>query len=71
MSTEQHENPNSRRGYARAAALSPERRKEIARTAYLTGAVNSVVDRAPELTAQQRDRLLTALRPQRRAGGGR
>lgn len=50
-------------GLARAERLSPERRKELSRTAHLGSAVSSVVNRAPELTAEQRDRLLVALRP--------
>jgi hypothetical protein len=38
---------------ARQAALSPERRKEIASKAHLASAVKVVVDRAPELSEDQ------------------
>lgn len=44
-------------GRARAESQTPEQRKELARKAYLIGAVNAVVDRAPELTPEQIDRL--------------
>jgi hypothetical protein len=39
------------------ARLSPDERKEASRRAYLAGAVNAVVSRAPELTPEQRDKL--------------
>lgn len=35
------------------ASRSPELRKELARTSYLTGAVNAVISRAPELSSAQ------------------
>lgn len=47
----------SKAGRARAENLTPERRKEIARSAYLTGAVKAVVDRAPELSPEQAAKL--------------
>lgn len=39
------------------ASRSPELRKELARTSYLTGAVNAVISRAPELSPEQAARL--------------
>lgn len=44
-------------GRARMEALSPEERREHARRAYLAGAVNAVVERAPELTPDQAAKL--------------
>lgn len=46
-------------GQARAAKLTPERRAEISRKAYLAGAVERIVAAAPELTPDQLDRLRT------------
>lgn len=48
----------TRAGRARAASQTPEQRQELARRAYLAGAVNAVVNRAPELTPEQRGRLV-------------
>jgi cell division inhibitor SulA len=48
-------------GLARARALSPERRREIALKARLSGAVNTVVKSVPELSEEQKDRLFDAL----------
>jgi hypothetical protein len=48
---------------AAAAKRTPAQRREIARHAYLTGAVNSVVDRAPDLTPDQLARLRALFAP--------
>jgi hypothetical protein len=48
-------------GLARARALSPERRREDARKAYLAGAVNSVAARVNELSEDQKGKLFNAL----------
>lgn len=50
-------------GYARAASLTPEQRKTASRKAYLAGAVNAVVNRAPELSDEQVARLRAVLCP--------
>ena len=50
-------------GYGRAAVLSPEERKAISRKAYLAGAVNAVVARAPELTPEQAAKLAAIFAP--------
>jgi cell division inhibitor SulA len=50
-------------GLARARSLSPERRRELALKAYLSGAVNAVVRYFPDLTEEQRDRLFDAQFP--------
>ena len=42
---------------ASAAAKTPEQRKAHSRKAYLAGAVNAIVSRAPELTTEQTERL--------------
>lgn len=47
----------SKAGHARAAALTPERRKEISSRGYLSAAVTAIVNRAPELTPAQVERL--------------
>jgi hypothetical protein len=52
---------------AAATSLSPERRTERARRAALARTsvdhyIKALVDRAPELTAEQRDRLALLLR---------
>jgi hypothetical protein len=44
-------------GRARADSQTPEERQALARKAYLTGAVNAVVARAPELTPDQVSKL--------------
>jgi enoyl-CoA hydratase/carnithine racemase len=53
----------SRAGYARAAKMTAEQRRESARRAYLAGAVNAVVARAPELSADQVARLRAVFAP--------
>jgi len=53
--------PAQARGYARAAALTPARRKEIARKAHLASCVAAIVDRAPELTTEQAERIRAVL----------
>lgn len=60
-------------GKARAAQLSPERRREIARQGYIAAAVKAVVDRAPELTPEQFNKLraIFANTPSAREGSGR
>ena len=44
-------------GHARAESQTPEQRRELARRAYLAGAVNAVVNRAPELSPEQASKL--------------
>lgn len=44
-------------GRVRADSQTPEQRRELARKAYLAGAVNAVVARAPELSQEQTARL--------------
>lgn len=46
-------------GKARVANQTPEQRRELASRAHLAMAVKAVVDRAPELTPDQLDRLRT------------
>ncbi|GAA4576918.1 hypothetical protein GCM10023176_49420 [Micromonospora coerulea] len=48
---------------ARNEKLSPERRREIARTAHLASAVNAVVNRAPELSPEQVAKLRAVFAP--------
>jgi hypothetical protein len=48
-------------GRDRQAAMTPEQRRELGRKAYLTGAVKAVVDRAPELTEDQKARIRAIL----------
>jgi hypothetical protein len=49
---------NSRKGGLIAAdRMTPEQRRERSRKAHLAGAVNAIVKRAPELTAEQVSRL--------------
>jgi F0F1-type ATP synthase delta subunit len=50
-------------GHARAQKLTPEERQESARRARLARTVKAVVDRAPELTEEQKARLRAALAP--------
>lgn len=50
-----------RGGHARAAALTPERRRASAKKARLSGLVNAVARRVDELTEPQKGRLLGAL----------
>ena len=45
------------------AKRTPAQRREISRHAYMTGAVNSVVDRAPDLTPDQLARLRALFAP--------
>lgn len=54
-------------GFAAALSMSPEQKRERARKAHFTSAVNSVVNRAPELSPEQLDRLQEALTPLFRA----
>lgn len=51
------------RSVAAAAAMTPAARKERARTAHLASAVNAVVKRAPELSAEQVARLRAVFAP--------
>lgn len=44
-------------GRARQASQTPEQRRESARKAHLAGAVNAVVNRAPELSPEQVGKL--------------
>lgn len=44
-------------GRARADSQTPAERRALARKAYLTGAVNAVVSRAPELSPEQTAKL--------------
>ncbi|WP_089013018.1 hypothetical protein [Micromonospora inositola] len=53
----------SRAGRARAASLSPDRRKEIASQAHLASAVAAVVNRAPDLSADQVAKLRAVFAP--------
>jgi hypothetical protein len=48
-------------GRARALALSPERRREIAHKAHLAGSVNLVARCMGELSEEQKDRIANAL----------
>ncbi|HET6814117.1 MAG TPA: hypothetical protein VFJ69_08925 [Actinomycetota bacterium] len=48
-------------GAARARALSPERRQEIARKAAIAAGVSIITRRVDDLTRDQRDQLLDAL----------
>ena len=48
-------------GKTAAARMTPEQRRERARNAHLASAVKAVVDRAPELTPEQIDRLRAIL----------
>lgn len=57
----------ARGGHNRAANLTPEQRQEIGRKGYLAAAVKAVVDRAPELTPDQVNRLRTLFAPDREA----
>ena len=50
-------------GLAANAKRSPEQRHELARHAYLAGAVKAVVSRAPELSPDQRARLRALFAP--------
>lgn len=50
----------ARGGRNRAASLTPERRKEIARKAYLAAAVNAVMNRSTELSDEQVAKLRAA-----------
>ena len=50
-----------RGGYARAAALTPQQRHQAARAARLARTVKAVVDRAPELTEDQKQAIRAAL----------
>jgi hypothetical protein len=52
-----------RGGLARAASTTPEQRREIARKARFAAVVNEIVDRAPELSPEQADRLRAVLSP--------
>lgn len=45
------------------AKRSPEQRKEVSRRAHLVASVNAVVNRAPELTADQVARLRALFGP--------
>lgn len=45
------------------ADRTPEQRQQLARHAYLTGAVNAVVNRAPDLSPDQRARLRALFAP--------
>jgi hypothetical protein len=59
--------PDQRRGSpggrARSAKLSPERRKEIASTAYIAAAVSAIVKRAHELSPEQVAKLRALFAP--------
>jgi len=46
---------------ARHSSRSPAARREIARRAFLTGAVRAVIERTHELTAEQRAAVMDAL----------
>jgi cell division inhibitor SulA len=48
-------------GLARAGKLDRETRRSIARRAYLTGAVNTVIARLDDLDPAQRERLTDAV----------
>jgi hypothetical protein len=48
-------------GKARMATLTPEQRLQLGRNAYLSGAVNTVIKRIDDLTAEQLDALATAV----------
>jgi hypothetical protein len=50
-----------RGGHARAAAMTPEERQQAARAARLARTVKSIVDRAPELTEDQKQAIRAAL----------
>jgi hypothetical protein len=50
-------------GLKRAYSQTAEQRREQARTLYLAGAVKAVVDRAPELTDDQRAKIRAILLP--------
>lgn len=52
-----------RGGKARAASLSPERRAEISRKAYIAGAVKRIAEQWPELTEDQRNTLRNLVAP--------
>jgi hypothetical protein len=59
--------PDERRGSAggraRAAKLTPERRKQIASGAHLASAVATIVNRAPELSSDQVIKLRAVFAP--------
>ncbi|MFC3500820.1 hypothetical protein ACFOOK_07550 [Micromonospora krabiensis] len=48
---------------ATVARTTPEQRREIARKAHLASAVNAVVNRAPELSADQVAKLRAVFAP--------
>jgi hypothetical protein len=50
-------------GLKRAYSQTADQRREQARKLYLAGAVKAVVDRAPELTDEQRARIRATLQP--------
>jgi general stress protein YciG len=50
-----------RGGRARALALSPERRREIAHKAHLAGSVNLIARCMGELSEEQKDKITNAL----------
>jgi hypothetical protein len=51
-----------RGGRARAASLSPEARRKAGQDAYLAGAVRTVIRRVGDLSNEQQEDLLSALR---------
>lgn len=58
-------------GQALQASRTPEQRKESMRKARLSAAVKAVVDRAPELSPDQVDRLRAVFAPATAGSGGR